>query len=203
MYRTLTYNFAQRAAGLAATGTRADLIYAALEVRMGVEARLQSYVQANDEVSSALKKGWQIPKLFKGLEKTFSNSSQVVEFVTSVPGVEPVKMHFIPVSSRLRGHAERFGNALHLTAHSHSSERWWADLKLSVDEAVRDLEVCAQATLLGVPLRDPRTGHVLTTFEFHNDDPRLELMQRLAESKAPHNFMVTYLSTEGYYASAR
>jgi len=202
MYPTLTYHFAQRAAALASTGSKADILYAALEVRMGVEARLQSYVQANNQVSAALKKGWQIPKLFKGLERTFSNSSQVVEFVTSVPGIEPVKMHFIPISSRLKCHAERFGNALHVTADSHSSEQWWNELELSVREAIRDLEICGQATLLGVPLLEPGTGHVLTAFEFNNDDPRLEIMRRLANSKAPHSFMVTYLSTEGYYASA-
>jgi hypothetical protein len=203
MYSTLTHDFARRASALASTGSDADLLYATLEIRLGVESRLQSYVQANDQVSAALKRGWQIPKLFKGLEGTFSNSSQAVEFVVSAPGIAPVKMHFIPVSSRLKRHAERFGQALHVTAGSHSSAKWWADLRSAVIEALRDLEICAQATLLGVPLQDPRTGHVLTKFEFHKDDPRLDLMQRLAESREPHNFMVTYLSTEGYYASAR
>ena len=203
MYSTLTQSYVDRAAALIATGSRANLLYAALEIRMGVEARLQSYVQANDQVSRDLKRGWEIPKLFKGLEKTISNSSQVAEVVISASGCDPVAMQFIPVSARLRKHAERFGNALHFTAVSHSTDEWWSSLEASLDDALRDLRVCARATLLGVPLLDPKTGQVLTKFEFHKSDPRAELMQRLATSKEPHQFLITYLSTDGYYASAR
>ena len=203
MYGTLTQDFAERASSLITQGSRASLLYAALEIRMGVEARLQSYVQASDEVSDALKRGWQIPKLFKGLGRTFSNSSQVVEFIVSAGTTAPVVMHFIPVSNRLRNHAERLGNALHYTAVSHSGDEWWSDLEESLTDALRDLKVCAKATLLGVPLLDPKSGHVLTKFEFHNHDPRFELMQHLATTREPHQFKVTYLSTDGYYASAR
>src|SRR5690606_34821618 len=123
MYSTLTQGFADRASALLHAGSRAELIYAALEIRMGVEARLQSYIQANDEVSERLKRGWQIPKLFKGLEQTFSNSSQVVEFHISADGADTVTMCFIPVSRRLRSHAERFGNVLHYTADSHMTDK--------------------------------------------------------------------------------
>lgn len=203
MYSTLTQDFAERAEALIATGSRANLLYAALEIRLGVEARLQSYVQASDEVSDALKGGWEIPKLFKGLEKTFSNSSQVVEFVVSASGNDSVIMHFIPVSSRLRNYAARFGAALHFTAVSHSSDEWWSSLEASLVDALRDLHVCAKATLLGVPLRSKETGEVLTKFEFHNSDPRFDLMQRLAGSRELHQFKVTYLATDDYYASAR
>ena len=202
MYPTLTYHFAERARALVSSGDRASILYAALEIRMGVESRLQSYVQANDEVSSALKKGWQIPKLFKGLEGTFSNSSKVVEFTVSTGDTGQVAMHFIPVSAALKNHAERFGNALHVTANSHSSDNWWDALEASVRDAVRDLEICAQATLLGVPLLDPE-GQVHTKFEFHSSDPRLELMQSLARTRAQHKFNVSYIATESYYASAR
>ena len=203
MYSTHTQDFAKRARDLLATEQSDKLLYAALEVRLGVEARLQSYVQANDQVSSAIKRGWQIPKLFKGLEKTFSNSSQVVEFVVSAADVDPVKMHFIPVSDQLRNLAERFGNALHLTASSHSSPTWWQELRTSVEQATRDLEICSGATLLGTPLREHKTGQIFTKFEFPDGDPRYELMTKLARTREPHQFSVTYLSTEGYYASAR
>lgn len=170
---------------------------------MGVEARLQSYVQVNDQVSIALKNGWKIHKLFQGLERTFSNSSKVVEFVTSVPGIDPVVLHFIPVSARLKRSAERFGEALHITADSHSAEQWWNQLRMSVDEAILDLNICAKATLLGVPLFEPRTGQVHTKFEFHTDDPRFALMKGLAATKEPHSFRVSYVDTEDFYAQAR
>ena len=202
MYPMLTYHFAERARALASSGNRGSLLYAALEIRMGVESRLQSYVQASGEVSSALKKGWQIPKLFKGLEKTFSNSSQVVEFTVSTLDAGQVVMHFIPVSAALRSHAERFGDALHVTANSHSTADWWDTLEASVLDATRDLEICGQATLLGVPLLDPE-GQVHTKFEFHSSDPRLALMQSLARSKEQHRFNLSYIATEPYYARAR
>lgn len=203
MYSTLTQAYADRAAALIETGQRDSFLYAALEIRMGVEARLQSYVQANDQVSNAIKRGWEIQKLFKGLENTFSNSTQVVEFVMSASGHDPVAMHFIPVSDRLRKHANTFGNALHFTASSHSSDEWWASLELALVDAIRDLQVCAKATLLGVPLQDPRSGQVLTKFEFHNTDPRIELVQGLASSKELHEFKVTYLATDHYYETSR
>lgn len=203
MYGTLTQDFADRASELLAQRSRASILYAALEVRMGVEARLQSYVQANDEVALSLKKGWEIPKLFKGLEKTLSNSSQVVELGVSLGSAPPVLFHFIPVSARLRSHAARFGGALHVTADSHGDDRWWVDLEKAVEEALQDLKVCARASLLGVPLLDPRADQIHTKFEFHRSDERLELVKGWASTRGVQHFSVTYISTEDYYASAR
>ncbi|WP_146093124.1 hypothetical protein [Xanthomonas arboricola] len=204
MYSTLPQAYADRAKALIHGRTRAELLYAALEVRMGVEARLQSYVQASSQVSSALKRGWEIHKLFKGLEGTFSNSNQVVELEVSALGndSDSALMHFIPVRKRLRDCVVRFGNALHYTRDSHSSEEWWKVLEESVVAAVRDLEVCSKATLLGVPLQNSSSTQVQLKFEFRKDDPRIAVVQRFAVSGQGLSFRVSYIPTEEYYANA-
>ena len=58
MYHTNPSSYAKRATQLLASNEPADLLYAVLEIRMGVEARLHSYIQASEEVTAALKKGW-------------------------------------------------------------------------------------------------------------------------------------------------
>lgn len=51
-YLTLTKSFVARAQELFDSGDPAKLLYAALEVRMGTEARLQSYVHAHNQISA-------------------------------------------------------------------------------------------------------------------------------------------------------
>lgn len=201
-YSTLTSRFAGRARSLIDSGDRASLLYAALEIRLGVEARLQSYVQASHEVSAALKKGWQIPKLFSGLEKTFSNSSQVVEFTMSSPSSPPITLHFVPVNAQLKRDAEQFGNALHVTAKSHSEDDWWTALRMVAERAVVDLEICSRATLLGVPLMND-SGQVHLAREFHESDERIGAIQALAKTGAPHRMKVDHIPSVSYYAAQR
>ena len=201
-YSTWTGAFADRAGELLATGSRASLLYAALEIRMGAEARLQSYVQASDEVTAALKRGWQVHKLFKGLERTFSNSNQVVRFTVRTQDRE-VEMHFIPVRQRLLDHVNRFGNALHYSSGGHADDAWWGDLELSARDALQELRVCAKATLLGVPLMRTDSTEVLTKFEFPAGDARAAYLMDLAHSGSEHQFLVDYIPTEFFYMTER
>ena len=203
MYHTNPSSYAKRATQLLASNEPADLLYAVLEIRMGVEARLHSYIQASEEVNAALKKGWEIPKLFKGLEKTFSNSRQVMELVISSESTPPLKLHFIPISNRLRKFAERSGDVLHHSPKREQSEKWWSELRERTKSALVDLNICASASLLGVPLMNPRTNQFTPKFLFPSGDPRLQIIQDLARTQGPHGFMISYLSTEGYYQAAR
>jgi len=203
MYLTLTQSYADRAASLIESGTKANLLYAALEIRMGVEARLHSYVQASNQTSSALKRGWEIHKLFKGLEKTFSNSTQVVELEMFAPGLDSETMRFIPVRRQLKSNVEKFGNALHFTPDSHIGDEWWGNFKESLVDSLADLNVCSKATLLSVPLQNHDSTQVQFKFEFHNSDPRIDFVKNFASIGKPINFRVGYIPTEEYYASAR
>jgi len=156
---------------LIATQDPASLFYAALELRMGVEARLQAYAHANSEVVASLKRGWQIQKLAQGLDKVFKRARDVVQLTYQIPGqTEPfMVLRYTPVTSRLTKIAEKLGDYLHYRAHRVTrDDAWWEDFRLLVVEGHELLAMATSGELLGPPLWYPKTGPIQVVGERQN-----------------------------------
>lgn len=205
-YSARTEEFARRARDLFARGTCEGLLYSALELRLGIEARTQTYIQANDQISNELKKGYHAGKLTRALKATHSDGQYVATIdILLVKEQLPVcSYHFIPISKRLGEIYGLLGGYLHYKGMGPSfTEPWWDSLKLLLESGIADLEICSRGSLLGVPLWQKSTGEVNIKMEVSKEDPRIEIVRRLAETKAQHIFRVEYQETESYYASAR
>jgi len=202
-YLAMTSSFVARAEELLATGKKANLFYAALEVRMGIEARLQTYVHAHEEISRQVRNGWKISELSKTLERSGKWATLVseVEVISQGTGGSLSKLHYVPVSAELRQIGARLGDFLHYREGPVTrDESWWARLLETVERGVRDLRVCAQATLLGPPLVNKAdASKVDLKMEFHPDDPRFAALSALAEGNARITLKVSYFTVSEFY----
>ena len=71
-------DYLARACACLAEGSRAALFYAAFELRCGIEARLQQYLEAQREKTRKIKQGWRIAKLARHVERRFKTGDKVV-----------------------------------------------------------------------------------------------------------------------------
>lgn len=205
-YPTRIEEFAGRARELLSSGTRAGLLYAALELRLGIEARTQAYIQANDQISNELKKDYHAGKLTKALKATHSDGKYVARVEMLVADDKPpiCSYSFIPLSGRLQEVYNLLGGYLHYKEQGPSfTDPWWDSLKELLERGTVDLEICSKGELLGVPLWRQSTGELNIKIVVPKEDPRIELMHHLAKTKQRHVFRAGYQETEDYYANMR
>lgn len=195
-YPTRAAAFAERAQRLIESDDPAQWFYATLEVRFGVEARLQAYVTAARVTDCSIKDGWEIAKLAKGIDKAFkAEGNRVVKIQYKRRGdvVPMCSVRFTPVPPDLVQAAQRLGDYLH-----HREERlpytsdWWNDFRCRVRKATAQLAASAQGELLGPPLWEPSTRQLKLQYEFPKDDPRLEQLMSLAKSREELIISVEY-----------
>lgn len=139
------------------------LFYAALELRCGIESRLQEYLDVWDHVSKKQKKGWSIMNRGRNVEKVFRVGNSVVRWAIHEQSTQQLIVCFYhtPVTKALRARGERLGNYLHALKRYHAPEDpWWVNLREELQAAVRELRTANTGTLLGPPLMKKGTGQV-------------------------------------------
>ena len=194
----MTRDFLRRAENLLALKTAAGLLYAALEIRMGVEARLKSYVEANDDIARKIKNGWQIQKLARSLQEVQDTATVVhITYTLRRPGSPRVTLRFAPVSGQLQKMAEQLGDHLHFRDAS-TAERQvrWSKLEALVNEVMPYLKIAASSDLLAPPILDPASSRLELKLEFHVHDPRMALLEQLFATQEPFVTAVEYFSIE-------
>ena len=162
-YKTDARAYLQRARCRLNEGTREALFYAAFELRCGVEARLQQYGDAHDELSRQLKRGWQIEKLAKGLDRVFQSGDKIValELWDSGRKHKLGVLYYTPVGKDLRKDGQKLGELLHALKFSKcKSDEFWEKTRQTLEQVARALDSATVGTLLGPPLRHPETGEV-------------------------------------------
>lgn len=164
-------------------GREASLIYAVLELRCGVEARLKELLEPHGHIPKKFKRDYQIKNLSTTVD-SYLGSSDVGTLIKFVHVGAAYEWRYVPVSSHLRKLAARAGNYLHALEKAPSV----ADietLKREVDEGVRALEECLKGNLLGPPLINQPGTEVRFSVEFINDDDgAAERIQQLFQSGA-------------------
>jgi hypothetical protein len=139
------------------------LFYAAFEVRCGVEARMQEYLEAQEHISKKKRQGWQLAKLAKNIEKTFKLGEK--DAVLRILHKDTKKVEFeamyTPVKACLRERVKKLGNYLHSAKKYHTpDDAFWDKLRADLEKAVEELEHATTGRLLGPLLLHPDKKHV-------------------------------------------
>jgi glutamine synthetase len=92
---------------------RADLFYAALELRFFVEARQNAYTHAQKRYLKSVPPAHRIGRQAAALRKLF-NSDQILRLDLDFYDVPPIPLHYTPVTSDLKNSAEKLGDLLHV-----------------------------------------------------------------------------------------
>jgi hypothetical protein len=164
-------SYLARAKELAKSQDKASLIYAALELRCGVEARLKEHVSVAVGVTKSQAARYEIRKLSKTIESAFGlGDSFLVVFLQMADG-RYCQFNYFPVNSQLQDIAARLGAYLHAVSHDRAvAPNFWTDLKAMLVEGCGLLELACTSELLR-----PSFEHGLH-FCLPPNDPRIELL---------------------------
>lgn len=152
-------------------GTEQALIYAAFELRAGIESRLRQYLEGRIAVS----KKASIKKLGSRLEGAFSTGDRVVELSIYKEKNKSAELlgtfYYTPVTSSLRKKAEKLGDYLHGTgAHA---EIWWVQTRQFLENTYTELFEANLGNLIGPPMIDTETRTAELTLDLHDSYQRI------------------------------
>jgi hypothetical protein len=152
-YSTGSRDYLTRAQALRACGKPEALLYAALEIRCGIEARLHEYLAGAAKIATVRKGLRQIRHLSRTVESVFDVYTKAVVATFTHPETgEKVKIEYTPVTPELRKIAEKLGDFLHFTpAHRAAADDVVERLTKLVDAGIRGLAFATRGTLLGPP----------------------------------------------------
>ncbi len=106
-------SYLARAKELLATKDKASLFYAALELRCGIEARMQEHLSVAHGITKAQAEQWEIKKLGRSIDTAFGlGDSMLIVFLNMVDG-RSCQFIYVPVSNRLQEIGKRCGDYLH------------------------------------------------------------------------------------------
>ncbi len=193
-YAVASADYVERMKTLLDDGTQASLIYAALELRCGVEARLREYVETIEHIPKNQKKEWAVAKLGRSIETAYRTGDKIMIFTIIFPedGAQ-LQLMYTPVFKRLQDIANRLGDYLHVpkfdVADNHA---WWQQLRKQLAEAYPLLLLATSGELIGLPLIHRPTNRLNVQVLLSGDDPRSALLPRITQG-AQHTLSVAYV----------
>lgn len=159
------------------------LLYAALEIRLGIEARLHEYLDAAQKSAILKKRGWQVSKLAKDLDRRYKAKTKIVSFmILGIDGTSNRTFLFTPVTDRAKKIAEQLGNYLHYSERVNQAEGAWRNrLELLVTEGIGELTISTTGTLLAPPMWNRQTGVVRVVHDTFGVDTVDSLTQKVGK----------------------
>jgi hypothetical protein len=145
-----------------------SLFYAAFELRCGIEARMQEYLDAWDYIAKKRKSGWRIADLGRNIERAFRAGNTFVRLAVHDNQRDGLLVCFYhtPVTKKLRRQGEKLGNYLHsMKRYRADGDDWWAQLRTELRDVVEGLRIANMGTLLGPPVVRRATGKVQMNME--------------------------------------
>lgn len=149
-----------------------SLFYAAFELRCGIEARMHECLEAQADVSRKKKHGWKIAVLGKEIERAFRTGDRVVEItLDGLDGRPPIVLYYTPVTSKLRGMAERLGGLLHaMKSYKDDGDEWWNETRNYLEGVYDELRDATSGTVLAPPLLWKKT-RITMQIKARDSDP--------------------------------
>ncbi|MES2634902.1 MAG: hypothetical protein V4669_18170 [Pseudomonadota bacterium] len=184
-YDTTVEGYLKRCKQRRDAGSLQDLLYAALELRLGVEMRLAESVQAVDGLTVAQRRQWKVVHLANTLQTVkWSNGDDVLVMLCHLKDPdETFELHYFPVTKRLTETVGRLGDFLHRNERLVSDQAAvHRELTTLVKEGYGDLLMASSGELLGLPQLDPKTGSLNVILKFPNGDPRAAALQEAFKS---------------------
>lgn len=134
------------------------LFYAAFEVRCGIEARMEEYLEVQEHISKKKRRGWRVAELAKNIEDAFRTGQWDTVLRVRDPETNELLLEtrYTPVKKSLQKKAEKLGNYLHSAKKPHTSDSpFWKQFRKELEEAVSELEHANSGRLLGPLLISP------------------------------------------------
>jgi len=156
-YRNQSLKYLHRAKLKLSENLDDSFIYAALDLRMAIEARLQQYAEANKEITKSNLKEWRVSNISKELENAFNQRDKIAEVSIFYPEEsKPVYSFFYtPVSKSLQSMAGKLGDFLHYGKNQNIEQ-----CKALLLKIIPEVELANKGTLLGVPMLNTKTGQL-------------------------------------------
>ena len=181
-YKIGTRDFLQRARKRLDENNPESIIYAALELRLGIEARLHKYMDVIEDLPKKKSKGWRISDLDKNLENTFRKGNHIVEImIIEETTHKPLALfYYTPVSKELVKKGEKIGELLHAKKiYQTQQDDWFLKTKQFLEEVYIEVENANKGTLLGPPLYNPSIGRFDITIEYFDGYNPKEITERI------------------------
>jgi hypothetical protein len=195
-YGIASRDYLERAVIRLSENSPESLIYAAFELRCGIEARMQEYLHAWDYIGKKQKSGWRITELGRNIERAFRSGNTFVRWAVHNNQKDCLLVCFYhtPVTKKLRGQGEKLGNYLHsMKRYRADDDDWWTQLRTELRDVCRGLRIANMGTLLGPPVMSRATGKMQMNMEVppgRNVDSLLQDMMR-----QPYKIDVSYRSS--------
>ena len=171
-YAVDIYHHLRRARAQLDSGEHENLFYAAFELRCGVEARIQDYLNARSDISKKKKKGWKVAAAGRELDKAFTEGLKIVETVLYSPitGKEAPFFH-TPVVPQLRQEIGQIGELLHAQKKTIAPDSpFWDETRNLLESIFTMAAESAQGTLLAPILFSP-SGKMSLKAYYHVNNP--------------------------------
>jgi len=167
-YGISSRDYLERAKHCLAKDDLDSLFYAAFEIRCGVEARMQEYLDVQKHISKKKRQGWQVAKLAKNIERAFrlGEKDAVLKVINKDTNQVEFEARYTPVKASLRKRAEKIGNFLHSAKKYHApDDKFWFKFRSDLECAVEELEHATTGRLLGPLLLHPNKKKIDMKFE--------------------------------------
>lgn len=165
-------SYLARAQALCKMHDKASLIYAALELRCGVEARLKEHVAVAHGVSKNQVEQWEINKLARTLDEAFGLGDTFLIVFASMSDGRSCQFIYAPVNTRLREIAKRCGDYLHAIRPDRvEMSEFWKELQSMVEEGCTLLELACSSEILRPTIESG------LHFQLSPEDPRVQIVQ--------------------------
>ena len=142
-------SYLARAQALYKTNDKASLNYAALELRCGVEARLQAHAAVAHGISKTQAEHWEIKKLSRTLDEAFGLGDSLLIVLVTMNDGRACQFMYAPVSTRLQEIAKRCGDYLR-AIHPDRVDKteFWTKLRSMVEEGCHLLNLACSSEIL-------------------------------------------------------
>ena len=182
MYRVDAHSYLERARERLNEGRLDSLFYAALELRCGIESRLQEYLEAQEHIAECRRSGWRIPKLGKNIERAFQLGNKIARVTILDPNTkeEIASLIYTPVTSELQKNGQRLGHLLHALKRARPlDDPWWSETREFLEKVQAQLAVAVSGTLLGPMIWNPKTREAIMRQELGPGQDPKSLMERI------------------------
>jgi hypothetical protein len=169
MYPIRSADYLSRAKAQRSSESPAQLFYAALELRFGIEARALEYRNALEDRRKNT--DWMVGKLIKEVGSIYHTYTKPVDLLfKNEDSGEHFTCRYIPMSKRLEKIGGMLGEFLHSYRHAESeNEEFWTKLRNLLDEGIASLSECASGELLAPPIwKGTPTKRVVLKFDTLN-----------------------------------
>lgn len=170
-YAVSSRSYLARAQKRLLSGAHHDLFYAALELRCGVEARLQEYLAPHEFIPVGKRTDWRVGNLHRTMDEHFRLGDQVARVRIIEHERLLATLFYVPVSNRLKAIANGLGDYLHAgKQHYPVHDPYWTTFRALLEEGERLLRQATAGTLLGPMTIDRRTGQSIMPVELLPDE---------------------------------